>query len=411
MSIVLENKKKTEIEILADCGFVLFLFSELVFTHTFINQFCLIFFSLCCMVLIFEKNRIHFNYYFLFGLFFILINIFLIAYGNPINLNTPLKMIRTVIINLIFLYMLYNYILLRNNLQYTIKLFSNTVLLFSFLIVIFSNTNLLNGRLGHNLSIMGGTPLNSNLIAIVVSVVIILNLHQCFKSKNKLQLIKFIWLLIIVLLTGSRKGLLIVLLGAALLVYYIYPNKRLKTIYISTCLTMLTYVAIMNVNFLYQIIGVRVEALLNLIFKDSMQDASLTTRNHFIILGWEYFLKRPWTGYGLDNFRHLHGSYGTYSHNNFIEILISGGIPLFLIYYLPLFILVIQGIKLLRFKNKELLYGKLIVFKSTIISFFMILIVDYAQVSYYDRINLTIIMIALASVRLSKRFMVSIKNA
>ena len=49
-------------------------------------------------------------------------------------------------------------------------------------------------------------------------------------------------------------------------------------------------------------------------------------------LGRKWFLERPIFGWGLDAFTQL-SPYETYSHNNFIEILVSSGIVGFLFYY------------------------------------------------------------------------------
>ncbi|MGH0052900.1 MAG: O-antigen ligase family protein, partial [Sphaerochaetaceae bacterium] len=60
--------------------------------------------------------------------------------------------------------------------------------------------------------------------------------------------------------------------------------------------------------------------------------------------GWQMFLENPLFGKGLNAFREI-VDYKMYSHNNYIEILVSWGIVGFLWYYGFLVFLVIQGVK------------------------------------------------------------------
>lgn len=57
-------------------------------------------------------------------------------------------------------------------------------------------------------------------------------------------------------------------------------------------------------------------------------------RAGFIRTGWEYFLNNPFFGYGLSSFSVMSGE-GTYSHNNWIELLVSVGAIGFLLYCVP----------------------------------------------------------------------------
>ena len=114
--------------------------------------------------------------------------------------------------------------------------------------------------------------------------------------------------------------------------------------------------------------------------------SSEETRQQFIKLGMLYFKERPFTGYGLDTFRILPGSYGTYSHNNYVELLYGVGIVGTCVYYFMYLDLLIRFIHR-RFTNANTL-------NIIAISFIMIsLMIDYAMVTYYERASLSILVI------------------
>lgn len=61
-------------------------------------------------------------------------------------------------------------------------------------------------------------------------------------------------------------------------------------------------------------------------------NSSDNLRAELIRYGLELFAENPLLGYGLNNYQLFHWS-GLYSHNNYIEVLVSLGIMGFLIYY------------------------------------------------------------------------------
>ena len=151
----------------------------------------------------------------------------------------------------------------------------------------------------------------------------------------------------------------------------------------------------MNVPWLYTIAGSRFETMLNAVLGKTVEEGSLMSRLHYIHLGWEYFLQRPWTGYGLDCFRYLRYAYETYSHNNYIELLFSGGIIGFVLYYMP---------NLIMYKGIISLSRKAInVFKVGFVIFLVQQATEYASVTYFERTPLTILIIALACLKLANK--------
>jgi O-antigen ligase len=392
-------KKRSDIEILADFSFFLLLFTELNYKHTIVGQLGIVIFVVAMSLMFLEKRRIYNSFYFIFLALFIIYNFLNVYLGYSISPSNSKSMIFTIISNTIVLFLVFNYLLLRNNPRLSINIFIRAVLFFSSILVVFSGSNLFAGRLAQEVSILGGTNLNSNMTATAFAVGLVLCLYRYFEDHRKSDLLISGWFVFVLMLTGSRKGLLMALVGGFFLLYLIFPRNRIRNTIIAASLCFIAFILLMNVDVLYQIAGSRLEALFSFTTEDSEGDASLMSRNSYILLGWEYFKERPWTGYGLDNFRYFKGAYGTYSHNNYIEILVSGGIPAFLIYYVPIFIIIIQGIRLLRFKIVDSKITDLKALKSIIVLLIIVQILEYASVNYFQRLPLIITVMALVSLR------------
>lgn len=390
--IVLQNNKRKILLLFIDLSFFLYLITEILFRHTLFAQTTLFIFVLFTIIFMIINRKVNFNFYFLIYILFIFYNWINIKLGITINPSASYKMLITLFINFVFSFFMYNYLMIRNNPTKILKMYVNSTFIITVIITIFSLPELLSARLGGELGI------NANLLAITVAIsfVIVLYLNGIKRSyKNKILLL---WYLIIVLLTGSRKGLVLVF-GASFLYYYFkYPTKRLKNIIISLAFIFISMIAIMNIPFLYDIVGIRVEGLLDYITIDSTQDASLNTRSILISRGWEYFKARPLRGYGLDSFSSLDGSYGLYAHNNFIEVLISSGVIGFLLYYSPYSTIILSALS----KRKVLPdYMKLLT------SILIVLVVlDYATTTYYGRNYQLILIFTLAFMNISKKDLV-----
>ncbi len=130
------------------------------------------------------------------------------------------------------------------------------------------------------------------------------------------------------LLTGARKILLFY--AAVYLVYVLlYPTKRSRRIGLGIVLVLIAYYALMNIEPLYYMIGHRVD-----FFSGSntttIYDVADGNRDRLLSSGLQMFYDRPILGNG-------HGStasqLGTYAHNNFVELLASGGLIGALVYY------------------------------------------------------------------------------
>ena len=95
----------------------------------------------------------------------------------------------------------------------------------------------------------------------------------------------------------------------------------------------------------YNVIGSRYEVLIEgLLFGEIEAGTSFYYRNKMALQGLRWFAEKPVFGYGLDAYSLL-SPYKTYSHNNFIEMLVNTGIVGFLLYYCAIFVLLIRANK------------------------------------------------------------------
>ena len=200
-------------------------------------------------------------------------------------------------------------------------------LLFGFLSTDFSNVNLKYAgelRIGANLA---GN--NVNIIALYQCFSFSAILYNIKQSDNKkLRVILYSALLFVAgttLFTGARKVLIFYLITFAL--FSLKSNKRNIILVISSIC--IIYFLLMNIEPLYYLIGYKI----NIFGKNSsayaLYSESDINRVKYINKAWELFKESP---FGI-GFGSTIQKMGIYSHNNFLEILVSGGIIGFVVYY------------------------------------------------------------------------------
>lgn len=207
---------------------------------------------------------------------------------------------------------------------------------------------------------IGGEVSNSNSVGISFAIGYIVSLHYVLKEKTSfLEKIFHIIVCIIGfvfgLLSGSRKVLLLLLMGSFLLLVFQNDRKKnvLKTFFwfLVGCGTLYFMYNFISTNPLFNTIMQRFTSLTDGIKGEVTLDHSAELRFFMIKTGWEAFLESPIYGKGL------YASYkyfATYSHNNFIEILMNTGIIGFVIFYFPF----LSGIKnFIKIKKSDKKYA------------------------------------------------------
>lgn len=133
-------------------------------------------------------------------------------------------------------------------------------------------------------------------------------------------------------MTGSRKAVLLLVFLVMMAVVGLSGGRKNSILKMAALLVPLVGLSLLMVDADFAG-SVELAAFNRIILAMQGQDTSFDERSALIAKGLNLFQESPLWGYGLDSFRHLN-SYGLYAHNNFVELLVSGGLLLVGAYYL-----------------------------------------------------------------------------
>jgi len=147
--------------------------------------------------------------------------------------------------------------------------------------------------------------------------------------------------------TGSRKGIFFTIL---IIIFYYFSSIRKignlnKVIYFIIGLFILSQFALYTINspYFYR-------------FFESFyyNDVSLTDLHRYALAqdGIRLFYERPIFGWGADGFRYFNNVDFTYSHMNFLELLVNYGIIGFILFY-SMYFVIFKNFKLLILMKKN----------------------------------------------------------
>lgn len=385
-----EVRKKPKLNLnFYDALFMLLLIVTFYFMRNIICQLMMIIFcGYTCLKFIVKDRKIKFTPYFFFSALFIFYGALNIVAGNVIDNGVAKTIVISLTLNLIMTFCIVQYIYLTQNVYKVLKITEYSIFIISLLVVLFSLDTIEGNRLGEVTD-----TINSNRLGILCGFAIILCLYFIneYKQNKGWYFLRICIYLIIILLTGSRKSLLMVLFAFMLWSVIKGPKVFLTFIASSIFIVAILYFVLMKIPLFYNIVGHRFEDLFELLETNSTDDGSINDRQELIKIGWQYILKKPWTGYGYDCFKTIsglgwNGVFFYYSHNNYIELLFSGGILAFVLYYLGVVYLLASIIKKAR-QNKCMQYLLIILLSK--------LIIEYTYVSYHERIDSYIVAILL----------------
>lgn len=185
--------------------------------------------------------------------------------------------------------------------------------------------------------------------------------------------------LLFIFLTGSRKALIYALIGIGL--YYVLSGRKTKwlRIFLAAGLCYLAFLAVTNIPVLYNLVGKRIISLLDVLQGGTGTDTT-STRFSMVTYGIEWFKENIWFGHGLNAFSVFYGNRTgntVYSHNNYVELLVSGGIVLTALYYSRFLVLIRRLYSRISFSEEA---------KVCIVLAVAILVADIASITYYYRI-------------------------
>ena len=260
-------------------------------------------------------------------------------------------------------------------------------------------------RLGMN---MEGGEWNANTIGLMMSTSVVSLLYFFKKINSKLMRLLIIGLNVffisLALLSGSRKALIMIILGLLLYLFLTSKGKIVRNVIVVLIAIYVIMYAVQNIPFFYKTLGYRVEGLMAFITGEGTVDNSTVVRNQIIDAAMQVFKQYPITGCGINCFSMFNVSitgYELYSHNNFTELLSCLGIIGFSLYYSG-YAYIIYSLFIKRKKDEltSLLFSAILI--TTIL--------EYAFVSYYDFMIGLIVMLCFAVVSINNDNELSVSN-
>lgn len=192
--------------------------------------------------------------------------------------------------------------------------------------------------------------INSNLIGMLLAFSVVLTFYRFIFVKFSIWYLMVLPELLIISISGSRKGLGILILGIATVMGIKYIRRNLLynliTILIVICVTIgLTYLLLSLPMF--SMLKERLIGTLGLFSSNNfILEESARMRAELSYIGWRQFLDTPFLGIGIEGSSlltyHRFGAI-TYLHNNYSEMLACGGLVGTTLYYL---MYIVPGINL-----------------------------------------------------------------
>ena len=386
----INNIKKNNtpmIIILFEISFILMLFQNNVFPNVFTSEFYMLFISTGALMYLLVKRK-YYHKYFTFYLAFILYYFVLskLIYNRDSKFSNNRILMMSII--WIMLVLIYNYIVIIKDTKRFMKIYILVSLVSLISIVILVGDNLFESRLGHNgigttvSYYLFNKPIfkSSNSTARFCSIAAFFCAYFAMYEKKKIYYILMSFFSYGVILTGSRKGILIL---AIFLIYSLFKFMKvridIKIIRISI-IAILVGILIFKVPFFYQQIGKRMWVLISNIFElgNAIGDGnSYVMRQNLANLAISYIIKSPFIGVGLGVFG-AENSYNGFlvgTENNYLDILVSGGIFAFGLYYSYIIFLINE--------IKTIYFSKSLTIKIMFVIVLTILINDIGSMTYF----------------------------
>lgn len=350
------------------------------------NVLSLIFVALVFARILMHDLKIKKNKYLLFHLLFIIVSLF--SYFYAVKPQYVIGDVKTLVLIYIVMIAIVNFVDTPEKLNRVVKSFIVSGVISSIYILLISDLTHIT-RFGSELG-------NVNDMGMIIGISSIFSINEYFRSKKKVHILYSLPMLIVILLTGSRKAIIFVVTATLFIIYSKNNNKlkgKIKFLIWGTIILIVTMHVVIKIPIFYEIIGKRLEGIFALITGKGKVDNSANTRLQMIEYGFELFKNRPIFGYGANNYRVMYGiTYGVerYAHNNFTELIVNIGINGTFIYYLSNYIVFRDLYKYQKkYKSCHLIYP----FMAIIIAYFLLGI----SLVYYDSKHYSFIL-ALASV-------------
>lgn len=240
---------------------------------------------------------------------------------------------------------------------------------------------------------------NVNTMGTIAALAVVIGFYLFMTKKIKWSIIMTLPCIILVALTASRKAIVVLALGLLMTGLFYKKDKQLLTkvlrILLVIVIAIFVYELVKDMD-IFKGVNSRIESLLQLYRGTGNGDRSARARSLMIKLGMEQFKKTPILGIGMGG-GHLVNYRDAYLHNNYVEILVGGGIVGFLVYYSVYAYILITYLKCWRFRTD---YSRLCV-----ILVLLLLILDYGSVTYAEKQTFYYLLIPFLDIEFVKKNM------
>ena len=217
---------------------------------------------------------------------------------------------------------------------------------------------------------MGGDFGNENTFGLLFASSVLVAFFYFLSTKKIVHLLSVFAFIFFSFSSGSKKALVLIVIGLFIIMFAFFGLRKAGKILIYTVLAGLLLLFLLRLP-IFSVVNDRMMAYLNGDFDYSNYNRAMMISN-----GFELFKNSPIWGYGLNNFSCIAGG-GTYSHNNYIELLVSLGLLGTIAYYV-------------MFLKPSIIYARLALFgNKRYIIIFLLAVVEigfgYGMVQFYSK--------------------------
>lgn len=241
---------------------------------------------------------------------------------------------------------------------------------------------------------VGWTISNTNIVGTRFAFAVVFMVYFLLQKVTWWKWLIAAVLVIFLFLTASRSSVFIMTISSVILVIITFRRKRkpvFAALLIAAVLIFILVYLIFHVEFLYHVIGVRLEGVVSLI-RTGEGDTSSEKRLALMRYGWETFQEHPFFGRGISTFiseTRQDLGFRAYSHNNYLELLVGVGFVGTLSYYMLPFVLLSSSWKLRKANQEDAMLSTLVI--SLLIGMF---VSDFFTVNYYSKTMILMYMFA-----------------
>ncbi|HFI0708582.1 TPA: O-antigen ligase family protein [Streptococcus suis] len=259
--------------------------------------------------------------------------------------------------------------------QYGVLLCTPVIFLKEINIIEYRWKDFLNANSGYRLGV--SSNINPNSIAWIYGFFAMLTLYFLLKSKKIKYVFLFTAELVCILFTGSKTGVLMAFIPLIFAFFRSLRNAKISNVIVILLVGIIFWYEVQNNPVLYTLIGNRLNSFLGLfgIGTVPVDTGSTLKRIHMIEFAKNMIWEKPILGWGIGAFAQVSG-FGVYSHNNFVECLVSGGFIFGTAYYSIYILLLLQLFSLPKCEEKEV----------AILLIVSNLLIDFSTVTFYGQL-------------------------